>query len=79
MQNQERLRICSGCAHCELSYRKGFVHGAYGALEAIWNGASPHSLEQWILLKLFKWRLSAKIKAAQGKHVAQKLPPECDG
>lgn len=59
----------------ELSYRRGYEHGAYDVLQAMRDGADFHEIARWLDVDIHPWRVKGMIERAKVGRVKSALPP----
>jgi hypothetical protein len=59
----------------ELSYRRGFVHGAYAALYLHMKGVRAERVRKWVLGDLARWREKGLRERIRTGSVTRSLPP----
>jgi hypothetical protein len=59
----------------ELSYRRGFVHGAYAALYLHMSGVSAKRVRNWVVGDLTRWREKGLRERVRTGRVTRSPPP----
>jgi hypothetical protein len=61
--------------NAELSYRRGYEHGAYDVLQLVRDGADVAEIGRWLDVDIHVWRVEGMIERMKSGRVKSILPP----